>query len=277
MKKVFLCVFVVLGVLTSCQGSVKQQTNSRDSVMSQADSVVVDSSVVVDEKMPPKSVDGLFDDFIYSFMTNRRFQMQRIDFPLPVSDARTGTKSYLQQKQWHYDRLYSTKQAYIVIYGHHNNTNLEKDTKLNRVVVEWINLNKKTVKQYDFQREEGIWKLKALRYEDVRQNANADFLNFYQRFAVDSAFQRRHVSQTVSFKTYDSDNFETVEGVVDVDQWFAFKPDLPHGVIANVNYGQQYRDNRERVMVISGLSNSMHSVLTFKKKNGSWILTKFEN
>ena len=75
MKKVFLCVFVVLGVLTSCQGSVKQQTNSRDSVMSQADSVVVDSSVVVDEKMPPKSVDGLFDDFIYSFMTNRRFQM----------------------------------------------------------------------------------------------------------------------------------------------------------------------------------------------------------
>lgn len=164
-----------------------------------------------------------------------------------------------------------------MIYGHHNNTNLEKDTKLNRVVVEWINLNKKTVKQYDFQREEGIWKLKALRYEAVRQNANADFLNFYQRFAVDSAFQRRHVSQTVSFKTYDSDNFETVEGVVDVDQWFAFKPDLPHGVIANVNYGQQYRDNRERVMVISGLSNSMHSVLTFKKKNGSWILTKFEN
>lgn len=132
--------------------------------------------------------------------------------------------------------------------------------------MEWINLNKKTVKQYDFQREEGIWKLKALRYEAVRQNANADFLNFYQRFAVDSAFQRRHVSQTVSFKTYDSDNFETVEGVVDVDQWFAFKPDLPHGVIANVNYGQQYRDNRERVMVISGLSNSMHSVLTFKKK-----------
>lgn len=276
MKKVFLCVFVVWSFLTSCQGPVKQQTNSRDSVMLQADSVVVGSSVVADEKMPPKSVDGLFDDFIYSFMTNRKFQMQRIDFPLLISDARKGSKSFIQQKQWRFDRLYATKQSYIVIYDH-NNTNLEKNTKLNKVVVEWINLNKKTIKQYNFFREEGIWKLKSLRYETIRQNANADFLTFYQRFAVDSVFQRRHVSQTVSFKTYDSDNFETVEGVVDVDQWFAFKPDLPHGVIANVNYGQQYRDNRERVMVISGLSNSMYSVLTFKKKNGSWILTKFEN
>lgn len=276
MKKVFLCVFVVLGMLTSCQGSIKQQANSQDSIMARVDSATVDSAVVTDEKMPPKSVDGLFDDFIYSFMTNKRFQMQRVDFPLPVVDTRTGVKKELQASQWHFDRLYSTRQSYIVIYDH-NNTKLEKDTKLTRVMVEWINLRKKTIKQYEFIREQGIWKLKSLRYELVSQNANADFLSFYQRFAIDSAFQRHHVAQPVSFKTYDSDNFETVEGVVDVDQWFAFKPELPYGIIANVNYGQQYCNSRERVMVISGLSNSMHSILTFKKKKGSWILTKFEN
>lgn len=277
MKNVSLFISIVLITFVSCHEAVKQPGILPDSVRQEIIADTMTATLSTHPDMPPKSVDGLFDDFIYSFMTNRAFQMQRINFPLSVTDARSGHKSFIPAAQWKHDRLYSIRQTYVIIYDDAKAQSREKDTKTDRATVEWINFPKKSVKQYLFARQNGLWKLIALRYEAFKQNANADFLNFYQRFATDSVFQRKHVAATVNFTTYDTDNFEMVEGVVDVDQWFAFKPDLPYGEIANVNYGQLYRNSLERIMVINGLSNSMHSSLVFKRKGGQWILTKFEN
>ena len=48
-----------------------------DTVDVKKDSLATDSVA-----SPPKAADGLFDDFIYSFMRNPRFQNERIQFPL---------------------------------------------------------------------------------------------------------------------------------------------------------------------------------------------------
>ena len=68
--------------------------------------------------------------------------------------------------------------------------------------------------------------LMAVGETPLAANENGDFLAFYQRFATDSLYQRSHVADPVEFRTYDSETFEEISGVVDVDQWFAFRPDL---------------------------------------------------
>lgn len=274
MKIYFWGIILVL-LFASCSGSKKDLPASE--IKAQTDSLVTraDSLSKIDEPLPPKTADEFFNDFIYGFMTNRKFQLQRIKFPL--QKVVNGAVSFMEKPAWHFDRIYSHQETYTVIYDRLSSIKIEKDTSVKQAIVEWIYLNKKQVKQYIFNRINGEWFLTSLNYHAMSKNVNADFLLFYQRFAVDSAFQRNHITNPVSFKTYDSDNFQTIDGVVDVDQWFAFKPMLPHGVITNINYGQSYNSSNTRIMVINGLSNSMYSVLTFKKKGGRWFLTKFEN
>ena len=230
---------------------------------------------VIEEVDPPTSVDELFDDFIYGFMTNRKFQYSRIRFPLPY--AADGREDSLTAAQWRFDRIYSQQESYTVIYARAKEEQMAESTDLSHVVVEWIELEKSQVSEYIFDRLPEGWFLTAFRIVPVTENVNADFISFYQCFACDSVFQREHIREPVEFKTYDNDSFEEISGVVDVDQWFVFHPDLPTDVITNIDYGQSYTDSDYRIMAINSLSSSMFSYLTFKRSADTWILVSFEN
>ncbi len=276
MMKRILWISFLLVCMASCERKKPVAPQSVvDEVIDTVESVADTTDTIAEEKEPPKSVDELFNDFIYGFMTNRKFQKSRIHFPLPCEV--NGKKDSLSVEQWRFDRLYAREEAYTVIYVTAQDEEMAKSTALSHVVVEWIDLVRRKVKAYEFNRQPRGWMLTALRVTPLSQNENASFLTFYQQFATDSAFQREHVTDPVEFKTYDTDSFEEISGVVDVDQWFLFRPDLPHDVITNIRYGQSYKGRKSRVVAINGLSSSMFSNLTFEREGDTWMLVAFEN
>ena len=79
----------------------------------------------------------------------------------------------------------------------------------------------------------------------------------------------------MDFVTYDESNEEEkIEGVIDVDQWYAFHPDMPYDNVLNLYYGQKLDNADVRVISVRGNSNSWSSMFKFKKKDGVWKLVK---
>ena len=109
MKKSVLCVFLV-AVIISCwsTGCTDKKQASTDTIV--ADTLPADTSKVdtldnlISETPMPKAADELFDDFIFNFAANRKLQMKRIKFPLPVD--RFGKLSYVKKKQWKMEHFF---------------------------------------------------------------------------------------------------------------------------------------------------------------------------
>lgn len=267
---VFLALF-----MAACQ---KQKTSDASSVIpvdSMVDSTVVDSAVIDTMPAPPKSADGLFDDFIYSFMRSRRFQTERIVFPLSVMTD--GKQKYVRREDWKYDPLYARQDVYMVIYDSKRAMKAEKDTGLTRVTVEKLHLSKHRVKQYHFCKQRGLWMLTGIDEHDFSKDVNADFYHFYSRFSTDADFQAKHVDNPFHFKTYDSDNFQPIEGSLDAYQWPDYAPVLPSGVVTNINYGQSYGNINSRIVLVCSQSGGMGCTLSFVRRGRTWMLTALDN
>lgn len=245
-----------------------------------ADSVIADTVATEAETdsvtvAPSKKADGLFDDFIFVFMKNKAFQKERIKFPLNV--VKQGIASSIMEKDWKYDPLYSRNDTYTIIFDSERSLNDPKRTDLKHVVVEWVYLTQHKVKQYIFDKEQGQWRLTEINSHRFDKNENSDFYHFYARFVNDEEYQREHIENPFAFKTYDYDNFEDIEGLLDVEQWPDYRPDLPTEVMTNINYGQSYRSSTKRILMLCSPSGGMGCNLTFEKKDGEWLLTKLEN
>lgn len=270
-RTLFICLLATLA-LCACRTDKAEQAKPQgaDSLSEPHDSIAADSVA-----LPPKAADGLFDDFIYAYMRNKRFQFERTDFPLP--NIIDGKNFPIERKDWKYDRLYSRADTYTLIFDSERDIKAEKDTALKNVVVEWVNLTRKRVKQYHFAKADGEWRLVRLEQHDLRKNINSDFYAFYARFAIDKAFQQTHIANPFKFRTHDFDNFQVIDGVLDVEQWPDYSPRLPSGTITNINYGQRYGNRRTRVLMLCSPSGGMGCSLTFERKGKSWILTKLVN
>lgn len=274
--KYFLTIFALaVCLLNACRGekteSVESDEHMNDSL---ADSTFVDSQAT-DTMEPPMAADGLFDDFMYNFMRNKKFQHKRIKFPL--RNMVDGKDSPIEEKAWRFDPIYAHEDVYTMLFDDEQSLKSEKDTSVHHVVVEWIYLNKGRVKQYHFLKEQGIWKLAYLDTHDLGKNVNRDFFEFYKHFSIDASYQIKHIANPFEFKTYDSDNFQAIDGVLDVAQWSDFKPVMPSKKITNINYGQLYSKNGQRVLVITSPSAGMSCTLSFKKQHGKWMLVRMEN
>lgn len=237
--------------------------------------VVSDSDANDTMPDPPKAADGLFDDFIYSFMRISRFQRERIVFPL--KHLVYGKETKIEKQQWKHDYLYVKKDVYTLIFDDKKSLKAEKDTSLHQVVVEMINLKKLLIKNYRFEKLDGQWMLTCIDEQNVADNVNCDFLKFYAQFSTSSKYQSTHILNPFEFKTYDYENFQDIEGVLDVEQWPDYRPTLPHGIITNINYGQQYANSNRRVLMVCSQSGGMGCSLFFVKKGGSWKLSRLEN
>ncbi|EHG24156.1 hypothetical protein HMPREF9332_00357 [Alloprevotella rava F0323] len=273
--KCFLGLFSVLLLLFSCGGN---KPSEQKNVMREDTTVVKDIPAdlpQLSEAEPPVAADGVFDDFAFNFMSNRRFQSERILFPLKyVVD---GKETQIEMDKWTFDPLYSKKEIYTMIFDSKKSMKNQKDPDLAHVVVEWIYLTKNRVKQYVFDKTEGRWMMTSLIDEQLKENENSDFLNFYKQFSRDRSYQIKHIQSPFSLILQDPDTYKPISGVGDPVQWQDFAPELPKGVITNINYGQKYTNSKQRLLMVAASDGAMSSIITFKKVRGQWMVTRLEN
>lgn len=274
---------VLLAVLTvvcftsvGCSDKKPAQVHDSTSV----DSVITDTQTVdsteklIEETPMPKAADELFDDFVFNFAANRKLQMKRVHFPLPVYHNDKLVKS-IGKRAWKMEHFFMHQDYYTLIFDNQKQMNLVKDTAIDHVVVEKVFYAKKKVQQFLFNRINGEWMMTSINYKPMYSNMNASFLKFYGHFATDSAFQAKHLHNPVKFVGPDpDDDFSTMSGDIEPETWPAFAPQLPHGMIYNIIYGQKYAECNQKIFVIRGIANGMETILTFKRVHGKWMLTK---
>nr|WP_303110937.1 DUF4348 domain-containing protein [uncultured Prevotella sp.] len=282
MKKLsFISVLMALLTIV-CFSSVgctgKKPASDADTLASDttvADTQAMDSTEKLIEETPmPKAADELFDDFVFNFAANRKLQLSRVHFPLPVYRNEKVVKT-IDKKHWKMEHFFMRQDYYTLIFDNQKQMNLVKDTTIDHVVVEKVFYHKKTVQQFLFNRINGQWMMTSINYKPMYSNKNASFLKFYGKFATDSTFQAEHLHNPVKFVGPDpDDDFSTMTGDIEPETWPAFAPKLPSSMIYNIIYGQKYNESNQKIFVIRGIANGLETELTFKRIGGKWMLTK---
>ncbi|WP_311416594.1 DUF4348 domain-containing protein [Hoylesella shahii] len=284
MKKLvfFAIMAVVLVAIGSTTTSCKDKKSVADSI--RIDSLQVDSTTrdtlesIIEEQPMPKAADELFDDFVFNFAANRKLQLTRIKFPLDVYQNDKVVKR-IEKKDWRMEHFFMKQGYYTLIFDNVKQMDLVKDTTIDHVVIEKITFKNKSVKQYLFNRINGQWTLTSMGLKHISETTNASFLQFYQRFASDSAFQVQSLNDLVEFTAPDpDDDFSSITGSITPEQWPSFKPWLiPDGEIYNIIYGQKYTESNRKLFVIRGVANGMETEMNFKVVKGKWKLMKFNS
>ncbi len=229
------------------------------------------------EEPKPIEADELFDDFIFNYASDDALQKQRTIFPLPYYNGENPTK--IEEKFWKHDYLFTNQSYYTLLFDKEDDMDMVGDTTLKSVQVEWIYLKTRMMKKYYFERRKGMWKLEAINLRRIEEGENEDFVTFYTRFATDSVYQSRHISDPLQFVTIDpDDDFSILETTLDVNQWYAFRPVLPADKLSNINYGQQNEDNSNtKILKVNGIGNGYSNIFYFRKRGGQWELYKYED
>lgn len=277
MKKgiLFVVIASVLMVLCTTAGCTGKNNSGADTAgIDSTDTTAADTlEQLITEQPMPKAADELFDDFIFNFAANRKLQFKRIKFPLRVVNGKS--EKMVEKSKWKMEHFFMNQGYYTLIFDNRRQMKIVKDTSINHVVVEKIYLKRKKVKQYIFNRINGEWNLVEVNTGAMYQNNNASFLDFYQKFATDSAFQSRHLDSPIHFSGPDpDDDFSTMTGDIEPETWPAFAPELPANFIYNIIYGQQYTQSNKKILVMRGIANGMEMELTFVRKGKAWKLTR---
>ena len=276
--KQFLFVFLVAVLLFSaCQGqkSGSNEEATADTIQKADTTASTLEEEVASEQTPmPKAADELFDDFIFNFAANRKLQSSRIKFPLKIQ--RGEEVSYTKKGQWQMEYFFMKQDSYTLLFNSEKEMEYVKEaTDINHAIVEKIYLEGKTVKQYVFDRVNGLWMLQEVIHMPLSESSNASFLEFYAHFASDPDYQQKHLMESVKFVGPDpDDDFAQMEGVITPDTWEAFAPELPSGMIFNIVYGEPQKETGRKIFVLRGIANGLELELTFKHEGGKWKLEK---
>jgi hypothetical protein len=276
MKRFWFVFSVVVLLFSACQGNKTGNSEVEETADStqQADTVATSLEDEIAEDTPvPKAADELFDDFIFNFAANRTLQSSRIKFPLLIK--RGDEVSYLKKGEWQMEYFFMKQDFYTLLFDSEKEMEAVKETNIEHAVVEKIYLHSKTVKQYIFDRVNGLWMLQQVIHMPLSESRNASFLEFYEQFASSTEYQSKHLMESVKFIGPDpDDDFSQMEGVITPDTWEAFAPELPSGMIYNIVYGAPQKETGRKVFVLRGIANGMEIELTFKHDGGKWKLEK---
>lgn len=277
MRKAFRAVVLTcICMMLATAGCTDKKPAATDTLQvdSLADTTVIDSmEEMFTEQSIPKAADELFDDFFFTFIKSKKHQLERIDFPLLVMSGQKATR--LQRREWRMDRFFMDQNFYTLIFDNRRQMELPKDTSVNSVVVEKIDLVSSSVRKYHFDRRNGEWRMTSLEKYAQYQPTNASFLKFYQQFATDTLYQMDHLSEEIAYRGPDPENEnEDMKGAISPDDWFYMGPgELPSGVIYNILYGQEYVQSGKKIFVLRGISNGQEMEMEFERKDGEWMLT----
>ena len=277
----------LLFLLASC-GDRRKNANPFDVLAEQIDSAnAVSSDSVCDlafgeEETVPVAADESFADFFYNFASDEGFQRTRVVFPFPFYGDEEVRR--IGREEWQYDPLFSREPVYTVLFDKEEDMEVEKDTAVHSVQIDWIYLSAKKVKRYYFERKDNRWYLEAVSVTPKNEENEAgareeDFLDFYERFSRDSVFQRSRLHHPLLFVTSDpEDEFRILETTLDVGQWFAFRPPMMRDSLTNVHYGQpENKGSKHKIVEFKGFGNGFSNTLYFECRKGIWKLMKFED
>ena len=276
--KRFLFVLSIVGLLFSaCQGQKSTEHVEDDQVDSTQEADTAASTLqeeIAEEVAMPKAADELFDDFIFNFAANKKLQASRIIFPL--KEQRGEEVSYVKNGQWQMEYFFMNQDYYTLLFDSEEEMDRVKESiSIEHAVVEKIYLEAKTVKQFVFDRINGLWMLREIIHMPLSESRNASFLTFYEKFSSDMEFQSAHLAESVKFVGPDpDDDFAQMEGVITPDTWEAFAPELPSGLIYNIVYGKPEKETGRKIFVLRGIANGMEMELFFKHEGGKWKLTQ---
>jgi len=274
-----IVLFLIVAVV-SCENNVKTAkidvVDPSDSLMCEQDS---DEEVLelIEDTPLPESVDELFDDFFYTFVSNVKFQESRIKFPIEFKEEEASIS--LTRSDWERYNRFTTQEYYTTIYERGDIMELKKDTSVNSVSVEWIYLDDKFVEKYEFNRLEGKWMLTNIEKSSTDNTPNGSFLDFYAKFVSDSVYQRENLNIPLEYRL--SSEGEDYEGEIDeltADEWFELSKEipLPDKTLVNIEYGQSYISDNIKHLLVQGVSNSLFIIYTFRK-HGEWKLVTIDN
>ncbi|WP_303916823.1 DUF4348 domain-containing protein, partial [Bacteroides mediterraneensis] len=199
----------------------------------------------------------------------------------PFSEYKGKQVTRIQKADWKFDPLFSREPAYTVLFDKEEDMEIEKDTSLHSVQVDWIFLTDRRVKRYYFQRKKDSWFLEAINVEKLpdEEDGKEDFYTFYERFSRDSVFQQERLRDPLKFVTADpEDEFQILETTLEQGQWFAFRPPMMKGRMTNVHYGQPENIRSDyKVVEFKGFGNGFSNTLYFERYGGVWKLMRFED
>lgn len=279
MKKIVFIANVAILILFNSCGNKKSKIDPFASLTNLVDSVRDQGkdSVVIEDMPVQMKADDSFNDFIYSFATDKKMQLSRVLFPLPFYNNNVTSK--IEEKYWKHDPLYTSQSFYTILFDKEEDMDLMQNTSSNSIQFEWLYMKTRMVKKYYFEKKNKIWMLQAINLHHMEENENESFVDFFNRFVNDSIFQSQRIVEPLAFVTTDpDDDFSILETTLELNQWYAFMPPMPKDRLTNINYGQNVsEDSRYKVLAIKGIGNGFSNTLYFQRFGNEWKLYKFED
>lgn len=276
----------LLGLMASCGGG-KKRMDPFEALTKQMDSVQQPVAVdtlpavqeLVKEEPVPATADESFADFFYNFASDESFQRSRIVFPISYYKGDQVIRT--TKEDWTFDPLFSHYPAYTALFDNEEDMEMEKDTSVHSVQIDWMYLADRKIKRYYFERINNSWFLEAINMENLplSEDDGEDFFSFYLEFSSDSLFQQQRMHHPLAFVTADpEDEFQIIETTLDAGQWAAFRPPLVKGWLSNVHYGQpDALSSNHKIVEFKGFGNGFNNALYFERRRGEWRLVKFED
>ena len=280
-KVIWLAVAVVS--LLSC-GSKEQGAGSEEQEVEIEDNIPFDTLTQEEEELglneeSSPAIDGVFNDFLFAYLHSNILRRERTVHPLRLEHTTRPTE-ILEDFDPEFELGFLSGEYFTTLYGNVSQMQAEDDEEMEEdsiISLQRINLNDGTIRNFQFLREEGHWQLSAIREATFEDDDLGDFLSFYAQFCSDTLFQIQSVADPLHIVIQDSeDGEESIDGIIDADQWQSFCSEVPNGIISNIRKGQDYGQNKI-VLRKSGLSNGLQEVFTFTKEKGNWRLTRYEN
>lgn len=275
-----LVIAIAVGILLgSCKDKKMENVFAieDDVVEDSLEAYVGDTLHLFEDVEPPAAVDELFDDFLFNFIDDARFQGHRIIYPLPCTEGEEVTT--LSKEDWaDYDH-FKDQELLTVIYEREHDLVLSKDTSMQSVAIEWIELDHPSVEKFHFNRVNNKWMLTNIDKKQREDMPNGDFLNFYAHFIADSVYQREALADPVKvILTSEDGEEEPQEEHVSADEWFEMRESLPlpKDALVNVDYGQASISQNMKILLLQGLSNGMQMKFKFNKVGDDWKLMEIE-
>ena len=287
MKYCFSSIIIVAcAVVLLCTGCVRgtafKEGEGAADVLSAVDSLSEDSALFEDEvdeglRLEGRAVEA-FGDFAFAFTHDKRFQAERISFPLEAVNLDGSVRRIKSGKDFRNEFHLPGNDYYVLLLGNRAQMDIfQNDSSLTHVSMQCVDLAEETTTDYMFLRDEGRWQL-VKRQHSRLHDASENFLRFYHRFVSDSVYQQSCLASQLSLSMENPDDEESdMQGTIDSSQWPVFRPEMPGNRFVNIDFGQELSETGKMLLVQCGISNGMMDILTFRRAGERWELVSIEN
>lgn len=258
MKRLLYCfaIFLQISLLTGCfdkkNDNPSKDNNTIDNKPTKKISEdISDSLQLFEEEKISATADELFNDFFFSFISDKKFQKQRVGYKMK------------NQKAEIFER-FSTEDYFNIIYDDDKDLSLIQDTSLLKVSVKWIDLENKNIDSYNFNKIDGLWILTDEKQDSVFYKMDSSFFDFYSKFTSNIDFQKESLSDTLNYKaTPETDEDDWEYGEITKDDWEEFSMEMPtlRPTVVLIDYGQKIDGHKNAKNVLFEAFSSGNAVI----------------